>query len=42
MAITRGKEVWGEVEEGEEGIHGDGRRLHLGLVNTIQYTDNVL
>lgn len=41
MAITRGKEVWG-VEEGEEGIHGDGRRLDLGLVNTIQYTDNVL
>ena len=27
MVITRGKCAWGEVEEGKEGIEGDGRRL---------------
>ena len=27
--ITRGKEGWGEVEEGKEGINCDGRRLDL-------------
>ena len=29
MVITRGKGVWGEVEEGKGEINDDGRRLDL-------------
>ena len=30
MVVTRGKEQWGEVEEGKEEINGDRRRLNFG------------
>ena len=30
VVIPRGKVGWEEVEEGEGGINGDGRRLDLG------------
>ena len=30
MVITRGERMWGEVEEGEGRIHGDGWRPDLG------------
>ena len=43
MLTTTGKGQWGEVEEGKEGINGDGRRLDLGGgEHTIHYTDAVL
>lgn len=42
MVITRGKEGWVEVGEGEGKINKVGRELDLGGEHTTQYTNDVL
>lgn len=42
MAMARGKEEWGEGEDGKGGINGGGKRLDFGGEHTVQYADDEL
>ena len=42
MVITRRKEGWREIGDGNGETNGDGRRLDLGGEHTIQHTGDAL